>query len=398
MNGQRTSAQLRGVTQGFSGRRLTLARQLAGLRKNGLAERIGRTGTAVASYENGSKKPSSSTVAQLALVLGVEPEFFLPTGVENTDRDPLRAAPHFRSLRSTTQVDRDRAGAYGALVHDIAAVLERHVELPERDVPPYPVSPDHASFGEPEEAARRLRKAWEMPPGPAGHLVRLAEHHGILVVFAIAQSASVDAYSIDTAYRPMILLNPLKNDYFRQRFDVAHEIGHLVMHSDAEPGGRTVEDQAHRFAAEFLMPADEIAGHLPQRADWQKLLTLKARWKVSLQALLMRARQLSIMNENTYTNAMAALSSKGWRRQEPGAMQVQEHPSLLPRSIELMSEAGYDIERLAREYKIPLQAFRAATSRVPSLDIQEILPVTGGDLADVDTDEATLVDLAAFRR
>ncbi len=41
------------------------------------------------------------------------------------------------------------------------------------------------------------------------------------------------------------------------------------MHLDAEPGSRIVENQAHDFAAEFLMPGAEIADELPQRLDWE---------------------------------------------------------------------------------------------------------------------------------
>src|SRR6202008_1087355 len=110
----------------------------------------------------------------------------------------------------------------------------------------------------------------------------------------------------------------LKLDYFRQRFDLAHELGPLVMHGDAEPGSRIVEEQANRFAAELLMPAAELRDLLPRQADWLTRGRLKEQWNVSLQALLFRARRLGVMSEVTYRNAMATVSAKGWRRREPG--------------------------------------------------------------------------------
>jgi Zn-dependent peptidase ImmA (M78 family) len=55
---------------------------------------------------------------------------------------------------------------------------------------------------------------------------------------------SANAYSFDSRLRPVVVLNPIKRDYYRQRFDLAHELGHLIMHSNAEPGGKIVEDQA----------------------------------------------------------------------------------------------------------------------------------------------------------
>jgi Zn-dependent peptidase ImmA (M78 family) len=162
------------------------------------------------------------------------------------------------------------------------------------------------------------------------------------------------------------LLNPIKDDYYRQRFDVAHELGHLVMHLDAEPGGRTVEDQAHRFAAEFLMPEKEIVDLLPHKADWQRLGQLKQQWNVSLQALLYRARSLKVMSDVTYRNAMTTISSRGWRRREPGPMPLLEQPSLLPRAIELLeTEANADELDLATECQVPLGLFRTITSRTP---------------------------------
>ena len=178
----------------------------------------------------------------------------------------------------------------------------------------------------------------------------------------------------------MILLNPLKEDYYRQRFDVAHELGHIVMHTDSEPGSKIVEGQAHRFAAEFLMPATGIRDELPSRVDWQRLFCLKERWGVSLQALLMRCRQLKVMSESTYQRAMVALSSNGWRRQEPGEGTVPELPSLLPKCVELLETAGYPGHTLARQARVPVPIFEMATSRRPFISSE--FPVDGSQYAD----------------
>ncbi|SDD50210.1 XRE family transcriptional regulator [Actinokineospora iranica] len=357
------SDRLDDIASFFDGGRLTLARQLAGLRKNALAGLIGKTPTAVAAYESGSKNPAPATVAALALALQVAPGFFT---ARPSRRTLAATAPHFRSLRSTSQISRDQAHAYGCLALDVVTAIERHVEFPARDLPCRPVAPDAIGRG-PEAAAAALRLAWDLPPGPVGHLVRLVENHGGVVVFSPLANATVDAYSFDTAQRPIILLNPLKDDYYRQRFDVAHELGHLVMHVDAEPGGRAVEDQAHRFAAEFLMPAAEIADELPAKADWSRLGQLKQHWNVSLQALLFRARTLKVMSDVTYRNAMATISARGWRRREPGPMPLLEQPSLLPRALKLLAdEARVDEHTIAAECQAPLGLFRTIVSRSPS--------------------------------
>ncbi|MEU1298945.1 helix-turn-helix domain-containing protein [Streptomyces shenzhenensis] len=355
----RSPVQVGDVAHLFDGRRLRLARQLAGLRKNALADKVDKTPTAIASYEKNTKRPAPATVAQLSLALGVDPSFFLPGPVELDFSDVVA---HFRSLRSTTQLARDQALAYGLATVEVSATLERHVEFPSAEVPNFEVRSDEDS---PEEAANLLRSTWELPTGPIPHLVRAAENRGVLVVFSAPASASVDAYSFEGMSRPVVVLNPAKRNYYRQRFDLAHELGHLVMHTDAEPGSAKIESQADRFAAEFLMPREQISELLPAKADWGQLQRLKEVWGVSLQALLYRSRALGEMSEVTYRNAMMFLSSKGWRRQEPGVMPVLEQPSLLPGSVALLESSGVDPWELAEESRVPLDLFRHVCSRSP---------------------------------
>ncbi|GAB3951238.1 helix-turn-helix domain-containing protein [Streptomyces sparsus] len=359
---RRTEVQVGDASRLFDGRRLTLARQLAGLRKNALAAKIGKSPTAVAAYENNSKRPAPATVAQLCLTLTVEPGFFLPGPHQASATDTV---PHFRSLRSTTQIARDQAYAYGMIAGDVGATLERHVEFPEPNVPRLSVDVDDDESDLPEEAATLLRKSWDIQRGPVGHLARLAENNGVVVVFSPSQTAAVDAYSFDDGYRPTVVLNPMKEDYYRQRFDLAHELGHLVMHVDAEPGSKIVENQAHRFAAEFLLPAEELRELLPAKVNWRTLAILKETWGVSLQALLYRSRSLGVMSDVTYRNAISYLSSRGWRRREPGEMPPVEQPSLYPRAVEILARVGVGDAALAREARVTTGLFRTVTSRTP---------------------------------
>lgn len=350
----------------FDASRLTLARQLTGMRKSDLAKALGKSATAVTGWEAGTKRPAASTVAELALALGVEPGFF---AVRQDNIAALSGPPHFRSLRSTSQLARDQAFAYGRLTVDIASSLERNVEFPDLDLLPCPVDPDDPHGDGPEQAARALREQWAIGDGPIRHMVRLLENHGILVVFSPPAAAAVDAYSFETGLRPVVVLNPTKNDYYRQRFDVAHELGHLVMHSEAEPGDRIVEDQAHRFAAEFLMPADQIRDLLPTTMGgnvWGTLAQLKEQWGVSMQALLFRARKLGRLGEVSYRNAMTTVSSRGWRRHEPGQIEILEQPSLLPRAVQLLKQAGIEEDELLSESRVPATLFHAITSRTPA--------------------------------
>ncbi|MBW8483104.1 XRE family transcriptional regulator [Actinomadura sp. PM05-2] len=355
MDGRRAAE----VRPSFDCARLTLARRLRGLRKNQLAQAVGTTPAAIGRYEAGVAHPGAATLPRLAIALGVPPAFFRPGSGPVA---PAADAAHFRSLRSTTQIERDQALAYGRLAADIVAALEDLVDFPRARLPEFPVPPDEIGGAAPVEAARLARRELVGADGPIPHLVRVLEQHGVIVLTLPPSTERVDAFSIGAHPRPLVLFNPAKGDRARNRFDAAHELGHLVMHADAEPGSRIVEDQAHRFAAEFLMPADQIAGRLPATADWDRLAELKGVWGVSIAALLYRARTLGVMREPVYRAAVAALARQGHRRAEPGPPRPLESPTMLVRAVELAAEAGVDRDRLA------------ALARVPRPDLDLLVP------------------------
>ncbi|GAB3606746.1 XRE family transcriptional regulator [Conyzicola nivalis] len=357
----RPSGALADATSLFNGQRLTMARQLAGLKKAHLAESIGMSPASVTGWESGAKLPNRATVAKLSLALSVDPRFFAG------GPPPRISRPHFRSLRSTTQLAQDEAEAYGRFVAEVIGLLETSVEFPQLLLPDLPVDPNDP-IEEVEIAARIARDFFELPLGPVQHVVRLAEKAGVAVVFSEPGVASIDAYSLHSSTRPVIVLNPTKDDYYRQRFDAAHELGHLIMHHDAEPGSKPAEDQANRFASEFLMPAAQIRPHLPSSTagrGWQELAELKEHWGVSLAALLYRARSLGVMNDVSYRNAVIRMSQNGWRRAEPGRVSSLEMPSMLARAREVLLDVGVDDQQFLSGSGLSVQMYQIAAARTP---------------------------------
>jgi Zn-dependent peptidase ImmA (M78 family)/transcriptional regulator with XRE-family HTH domain len=345
-----TAGGARSAAALFHPERLELARQAAGLRKNELADRVGVTPAAISQFEHGRANPSAATLAKLALALGMPVDYFA------RDDRPLRpanaAAAFFRSLRSTRQRDRTLAAARAMFVWEVVRLLERHIELPDPSVPELPVPPD-ADRETIEEAAAAVRAAWQLPPGPVAHMVRLLETHGAVVVRLRGLGRDVDAFSCLQG-RPIVVLWREKEDKARARFAVAHELGHLVLHSEAESGNKLLEAQADAFASAFLMPRDYIYGQLPRRIDFRRLLELKLRWGVSLSALLYRARTLGVIGDSAYRRAMARMSSEGWRRDEPGDLGAAETPTMLPHALELLRERGVTLTTLAAEARLPV--------------------------------------------
>lgn len=338
----------------FEPERLEIARKLQGLRKKELAELVHVSPAAITQYEGGRVRPSPPVLARISLALGFPIEFF-GAGRPVSGLDP--STTHFRSLRSTRQLERDSALARAELTWELAQLLERYVRLPVVDLPELPFI-DAPTGADIERLAMLLRAAWAVPVGPIASVVRLLETHGVIVTRLVSGLERVDAFSRWFGDRPVVVLYADKRDAARSRFDAAHELAHLLMHHDAEPGEGKAEREAHVFAAAFLLPADQIRAQLPSRLDWPRLVHLKQVWGVSLAALLYRSRSLGVMSDSTYRRAMSVMSKNGWRRQEPGALGEPESPALFARALHLLAGQGIGVDEVASELRLPGERVR----------------------------------------
>ena len=309
-------------TQAFERARLRTARELTQLSQAQLAGEAGVTPAAISQFESGAARPSPETIAILGDVLNVPAAFFYEEIQESHDG-------FFRSLRRTSVADRRKARAIGYVAHDVAVRASAAGWFPATDVPMIPVSGLDSDLAEIEHAAKQVRAWWGIAPGPVPDVVELLEAHGITVIRLPLGSSDVDAFSLPFADHPVVVLGTDKDDRARSRFDGAHELGHLVVHGEQIWGVKEVETQAHRFAAEFLLPAAQIYDQLPTTVDWPTLFELKRHWQVSLAALLMRARTLKRMTEGTYLSAIKTASARGWRRIEPVPLGQPEQPTKL---------------------------------------------------------------------
>ena len=358
-----------GVTVDFDGTRLALARRLKRQSRTALARDVGVSPAAVTQYEKGQTRPASSVLAQMAINLGVSADFFRRGGSA-----PILPAAnaHFRSLRATPAMARDQALAFAELSLEVLHLLEQHIDFPVVNLPDFDL-PLELSHSDISRAAGACREHFNVTHGPIPHVVRSLEAHGVLVLHIPADlvDARVDAFSTNAAHRPIVLLSPLKSDKARSRFDTAHELGHLVMHHDAEPGLKTVENEAQSFAAEFLMPADEVVDQLPRRLDWDQLHSLKRYWGVSLKALVYRAKVLKTFNDATYRRANQQLAS--WGNPEPGPLGPRESATLLGKAAGLLATSGYEIRDLADAAHLDLDrvalVIQSASESRPTLTV-----------------------------
>jgi Zn-dependent peptidase ImmA (M78 family)/transcriptional regulator with XRE-family HTH domain len=338
-----------GAVVDFDGQRLAVARRLKRLQRTTLASHAGVTPAAVTQFEKGQSRPTRPVMMQLALALGVPVEY-LQLGRPITSLPSSEA--HFRSLRATPALTRDQALAFAETALAVVDVLEQYVELPEVNLPSFflPESPSDTDIS---AAASEVRKAWDVPAGPVANVVRLLEANGVLSLRLPGfVDPAVDAFSTNSGHRPLVLLSPQKDDKARSRFDAAHELGHLVMHEGIAPGSKLIENQAHAFAANFLMPEVEILRDLPKRLDWERMHEAKKKWGVSLRALCFRAHRLGIWSDALYRRANQHLSAMGLP--EPGPLGPPESPSVLEQANALLSSEGISLEEIAASSRFPL--------------------------------------------
>lgn len=360
--------------------RIRAARELRGLTQKDVVQKMndGISAAALSQIESGKVRPSATTLVALADVLQVPVTYFSaqwPTASNRTTDTVM----FFRDLRSTASRERKRASALALLVADLVAAIELHVRLPDLDLPHRPVGAGDTRE-DVEDAARLARQMWNLPEDePVPHVVRELERHGVPVARLTIGHKAVDAFTAEFDRRPIVLLTDDKSNYVRSRFDAAHELGHLVMHDDAEPGTRVVENQAHNFASAFLLPKPVAEDVLPSRLDgagWARLAELKRHWGVSMSALLYRARALRIISEDTHRNAMKLMSARGWRTTEPGDREMgpPESPLLIERALKRIEvEQGLAAVELIKEANLPvhdvLEIVRAAADQRPVIEL-----------------------------
>jgi Zn-dependent peptidase ImmA (M78 family)/transcriptional regulator with XRE-family HTH domain len=305
---------------------------------------VGVSPAAIGQYESGVAKPRPDHLPSLAKALAVNVGFFA-TGRPFFQLDT--GSVHFRSLRSMRAKDRDRALSTAEQVRELTHVFERYVEFPEVDLPVIPAG------STPAEAAERLRDHWNVAAGPMPHLVATMESFGIVVIVSKqGEMERVDAFSTDIAGRPIVISSPRRSmDVYKHRFTCAHELGHLLLHGEPQPGDALQEVEADQFAAALLTPAHELAKVLPTRIDLSALDRIGRTWGVSVESLLLRMREIRQVSEATLRRAYQRLAMlKDVRQNEPLTLYPGERPVLLRQALDLCEqESGVSAVDIADE-------------------------------------------------
>ncbi|MFC9971444.1 helix-turn-helix domain-containing protein [Spirillospora sp. NPDC127200] len=301
---------------------LVTARRARGYTQEQLAEAAGVTQAALSRYENDLREPEPDMLARIAEALGVT-EAFLERA--SRIRGGMAVEAHMRRRQTAKPTLWRGVEARLNMYRMHASLLFEEVSLhADQQVPRFDLFETT-----PSDAARMVRMQWRMPLGPVRSLIQWLEAAGCLVFEEDFGTARIDGMSQWVDDHPIILVNS-RAPVDRKRLTLAHELGHLCLHSIEISDD--VETEANEFAAEFLMPLEVIRPQL-RNLKMGKLLDLKREWAVSMQALVERAFHAGLLSSTQRTNFYKSLSSRGWKTSEPISEQLPPEYAMLPATI-----------------------------------------------------------------
>ena len=342
-------------SQKINGEHIKTARLFRGLSLSDLSDKTGITKQALSLYENETIRPEINKLFLISKALDFPIDYFMCEERFNVKTE----STYFRSLMSTSKIARTSQSIRLEFIAKLYETLIDYVDFPDRNFPNITFTgrqgnnedEDIQETQEIEAIAAQCRKVWGLGYEPIDNLQKLIESKGIIVTSLDTKEKEIDAFSQRTIINNnsvyIIVLNSSKN-LVRSRFDLAHELGHVLLH----PWSENIEElskqefkereaQANKFAGAFLLPKESFGkdiSHYPTKLDFY--VHLKDKWNVSIQAMIYRAHQLNIITTSQYQYLMRQVSKRGWRIAEPNDKPYKMSKTLLQEAIELLFSVG----------------------------------------------------------
>lgn len=298
------------------GNRLHMARKAQGLSMQALADKVGLSANMIKKYEHNKNMPSSDVLLRLTHVLGVDMAFlFRPTQVELKQVE-------YRKKANTPKLLLDKITA------DVTNQAERWLHLKELwlgfPIATYRLDYDFSkpitTIDDIEIIVNELRAYWKLGINPIPNMIDFLESLGIIVIISDVDNHDnkfdgLQAMIDDT---PIIVISSHWTGD-RQRFTLAHELGHLVLEKRI-PKNMDIEKACNRFAGAFLFPKESLIkewGEKRTKITPNELSLLKHEYGISMSAILYRVKDLHIITDSCYTNQSIRFRQKGWHKKEP---------------------------------------------------------------------------------
>lgn len=314
------------------GDRLRQARISAGLSLRQLAEKTNNyiSAQVIHKYEAGKSNPGSDVLIKLAKALDVKVEyFFRPDSVQVTLGEPAyrkRLAASSKNLQAMRAKAKDWVERY----------LEIESLFPENRFPKIklPGNEDLIIEGmdDVEKLAVSLRKLWSLGIDPIENLTEALEDQGVKIVILEGEK-EFDGLSCWANEKIPVILTKGGLPGDRQRSNLAHELGHLIMKVSPHINE---EKAAYRFSGAFLVPAEMVyreLGKQRNKIDVGELHMLKKKYGMSMQQWIYRAKDLSIISESQASELFRNFRARGWNQKEPGEPVPPEKPERFKRLL-----------------------------------------------------------------
>jgi|SRR5690625_2283316 len=320
----------------FIGGNLTNLRILHGYSRKQLSNMLGVTEQAVWQYENNYTSPKMKVVNDLKSIFNVKSKYFYKQDVLTryfkADNIPFMNIAYRSKMMNViykTQTEAKHVEYVDSFVNYLTAEVrhptQKIIHLRNKIIQ-YLNNTNESRQIQIKEIAKIARKGLGLQDNTNDNLMFLVEKSGVFI-FEKAIGEEVDAYSLWTNQeRPYIILGNLKRSAVRRNFDIAHELGHLLLHYRVEftnldnKEHKVVEDEANQFASTFLLPEEPFLSDLQEIyhvTNPDAYIDLKVKWKTSLQVLAYRAANLGVLDAKNHRNFYAALHRRGYLKREP---------------------------------------------------------------------------------
>jgi len=352
------------------GERIKQIRELMGWTQKDASKQLGVSQPLMAKVEGDRVHAPDQLVENLSMISGFSRAFF--------SREPESDFPAgsllFRAHAVMTVKEAAEMYRYAQITFGVFRTM-----LTKRNFKPFPLNLPVGVSSDPREAASVTRSELGLSPDrPIPNLTNALEKAGILILALPKPFEHREAFSLWAGFdrsRPVIVLAGGKVGD-RLRMNIAHELGHLVMHKPIVNPVREIEEQAFQFAAEFLMPANRMRLEINTPVNLDTFASLKQRWGVSIAALIVRARDLEIIKQRKYAELFQQLSARGWRMREPRMFDVAiEKPRAIRQIAEIIYGNPIRYKKLAEDVAMPESFVRsmieAHAKKVPDQVTQE---------------------------
>jgi len=312
--------------------RLKQLRLAKGLSLDGLAAEIGHlvTKQALSKYERGLIRPSSGVAERLALALGVK--------TISLCEEPLLS---YKSIAYRSEYGL-RKKEKARVENLVARELEKRVRMQNLlqpllgeafNLPQFQVR----TLEEIEEVTLQIRKEWNLGLDPIASVTGLLEDRLVHVIEVEVEDKRFDGLSAiahDAENEPVaaMVVNRKGVCGERQRLSLLHELAHLVLNISPELES---ERAAFYFASAFLAPKPALyqkVGVRRKNIDAEEFLLHKRYFGISIQALLYRLLDLSVINKSYFTHWSREIGRRGWKSEEPNESPPEE-PTWLRRNL-----------------------------------------------------------------